>query len=277
MIRSLFQNIKPFVRRFLHSVYINSLKTAAREQGLNALVSKLESLVPDVTYQYSTVKIDTHYLKTKVRNLHAFQISLVNEVINEFENPVIVDIGDSAGTHLQYLTGLYSNIKCLSVNLDKEAVERIRAKGLNAIHARAEDLDRYNINVDIFLSFQVLEHMMNPCLFLHKLSEKTNTKYFIVTVPYVRKSRVGLHHIRRSTSETVKAENTHIFELSPEDWKLIVRHAGWEIVSEKIYLQYPKKNIYMLTKFLWRKLDFEGFYGLILKRDDSWSSKYSDW
>lgn len=198
-------------------------------------------------------------------------------MINEFENPVIVDIGDSAGTHLQYLTGLYSNIKCLSVNLDKEAVERIRAKGLNAVHARAEDLDQYNINVDIFLSFQVLEHIMNPCSFLHKLSEKTNTKYFVVTVPYVRKSRVGLHHIRRSASETVKAENTHIFELSPEDWKLIVRHSGYDIVKERVYLQYPKRSFYRLTKYLWRRFDFEGFYGLILKRDNSWSSKYSDW
>ena len=96
-------------------------------------------------------------------------------------------------------------------------------------------------------------------------------------MPYVRKSRVGLHHIRRSTSETVKAENTHIFELSPEDWKLIVRHSGWDIVKERVYLQYPKRSFYRLTKYLWRRFDFEGFYGLILKRDNSWSSKYLDW
>ena len=272
MIKFATQNIKPFIKQLLESVYIKSLKKTAKEQGLNTLVNRLEALVPDVTYQYSTVKIDTHYLKTKVRNLHAFQISLVNEVINEFENPVIVDIGDSAGTHLQYLMGLYSNIKCSSVNLDKEAVERIRGKGINAIHARAEDLDQYNIDVNIFLCFQVLEHMMNPCMFLHNLSEKTNAKFLVVTVPYVRKSRVALNYIRRNMNEIVKAENTHIFELSPEDWKLIVRHSGWDIVKERVYLQYPKRSFYRLTKYLRRRFDFDGFYALILKRDNSRSS-----
>ena len=277
MIKFSSQNIKPFIKQLLESVYIKSLKKAAKEQGLNTLVNRLEALVPDVTNQYSTRKIDTHYLRTKIRGLHAFQIALVNEVISGFENPVIVDIGDSAGTHLQYLMGLYLNIKCLSVNLDKDAIERIRRKGINAIHARAEDLDQYNIDVDVFLCFQVLEHMMNPCMFLHNLSEKTNAKFLVVTVPYVRKSRVALNYIRRNMNESVKAENTHIFELSPEDWKLIVRHSGWSIVREKIYLQYSKRGIYILTKGLWRRFDFEGFYGLILRRDNTFSSRYLDW
>ncbi|HHT9105573.1 MAG TPA: methyltransferase domain-containing protein [Candidatus Wujingus californicus] len=277
MIKFSSQNIKPFIKQLLESVYIKSLKKAAKEQGLNTLVNRLEALVPDVTNQYSTRKIDTNYLRTKIRGLHAFQIALVNEVISGFENPVIVDIGDSAGTHLQYLMGLYLNIKCLSVNLDKDAIERIRGKGINAIHARAEDLDQYNIDVDVFLCFQVLEHMMNPCMFLHNLSEKTNAKFLVVTVPYVRKSRVALNYIRRNMNEIVKAENTHIFELSPEDWKLIVRHSGWNIVKERIYSQYPRREFLRITKALWKRFDYEGFYGMILTRNDAWSSKYMDW
>ncbi|KKL99163.1 hypothetical protein LCGC14_1817200 [marine sediment metagenome] len=126
-------------------------------------------------------------------------MEFVNEIIQELKKPVIVDIGDSAGAHLQYIMGLYSknkDIKCLSVNLDEKAVRKIREKGLEAIHARAEDLHKYDVNADIFLCFELLEHLMNPCQFLYELSSRTNVKYLIVTIPYVRGSRVGLHHIR---------------------------------------------------------------------------------
>jgi hypothetical protein len=272
--------IKQYLKKKIDLMLIKSLEKAINEQGLMNLVVKLEEIVPDIKNQYSDFLVNTLYLKKKVRGLHAFQISLINEAIKDIENPVIVDIGDSSGTHLQYITGLHSkdkNIKCLSVNLDAKAIERIRIKGLEAVHSRAEDLQSYDINTDIFLCFEVLEHLMNPCLFLHELSLKTNAKYLIITVPYLKRSRVGLHHIRNNNKEYVSAEKTHLFEFSPQDWKLIIGHAGWSIITEIVYLQYPKKDFLYITKPLWKKFDFEGFYGLILKRENSWSSRYLDW
>lgn len=274
------RNIRIYFQKAFFSICTNSLKKAASEQGLNRLVLKLEEIIPDISDQYSTFKLDTRYLKTKARNLHAFQISLVNKVIEEFQKPVIVDIGDSAGTHLQYIIGLHSknkDITSLSVNLDPEAIERIKAKGLNAVKARAEDLLDYNEKADIILCFEILEHLMDPCHFLHQLSLRTNTKYLIISVPYLKNSRIGLHNIREGRKEEVHAENTHIFELNPQDWKLLIRHSGWSIIDEQVYLQYPKKGFFRIVKHLWKKFDFEGFYGLILKRDNFWSSKYLDW
>lgn len=257
-----------------------SLEKSAEEQGLSKLIKRLEAIVPDISKQYSVFELNAPYLLTNVRTLHAFQISLVESIMSEFEKLVIVDIGDSSGTHLKYIMGLCANkgnIKCFSVNLDTKAVEKIRAMGLEAVNARAEDLHEYNIDVDLFLCFETLEHLMNPCYFLHELASKTNAKYLIVTVPYLRKSRIGLHHIRTGRGQGVCAENTHIFELNPEDWKLIIRHSGWNIKKEQVYLQYPRKSFFRLTEPIWRKYDFEGFYGLILQRDDTWSAKYSDW
>jgi len=274
------KRFKSFLIKNYFSLLVNSLKMAAAEQRLDCLIIKLEEIVPDISDQYSTFKLDTRYLKTKARNLHAFQISLVNKVIGEFQKPIIVDIGDSAGTHLQYIIGLHSkdkDITSLSVNLDSEAIERIKAKGLNAVKARAEDLQDYNEKADIILCFEILEHLMNPCHFLHQLSLRTNAKYLIISVPYLSSSRIGLHHIRGGRQERVRAENTHIFELSPEDWKLLIRHSGWSIIDEQIYLQYPKRGFFRIAKPIWKRFDFEGFYGLILKRDNSWSSKYLDW
>lgn len=274
------KGLKPHILKYLQQILLKSLKNSRNEYGWQRLSEELSAIVPDISEQYSTFKLENLYMTTKVRNMHAFQISLVKEIIAEFKDIVIVDIGDSSGTHLRYLLGLYSkekDIKCLSVNIDNRSVEKIRRKGLEAINARAEDLDKYNITADLFLCFEVLEHLMDPCQFLYRLSNKTKAKYLIVTVPYLKISRVGLHHLRISDKSHVSAERTHVFELSPQDWKLIIRHSGWDIVKEKIYLQYPQKSFLKITRPIWKRFDFEGFYGLILKRDDTWSSRYLDW
>lgn len=266
--------------RFYQRVLLMSLRSVIREQKTQALLEQLRVLVPDLQDQYSQFEVKGEYLEMNVRLLHAFQVSLIQEVIKEFVDPVIVDIGDSSGTHLRYIQGLFSSgkkVRALSVNLDQKAVERIKGKGLEAICARVEDLSAYQVNADIFLCFEVLEHLFNPCQFLHELSEKTKAKYFIATVPFVRKSRVGLRHIRKQQPLSVSAENTHIFEFSPEDWRLLAQHSGWRVVQEKIYFQYPRKNMLRVLQPFWAKIDYEGFYGMILTRDSKWSSLYKDW
>jgi len=275
-----------------------SLDQAAKEQDLKELSYELEKIVPDIRHHYSTFKLNDILSIKKVRYLHAFQISLVKRILDDFKKSVvIVDIGDSSGDHLEYIRRLYShnkNIKSLSINIDENAILKIRKRGFPAKKAMAEDVKSYDIGADIFLCFQTLEHLINPCGFLYALSSKTNAKYLIITVPYVRKSRIGLYHIRSGykknpytetthifDKEHADAETTHIFELSPEDWKLLVKHCGWRIVTEKICLQYPKTGILGLAKQLlkkaWEKKDFEGIYGMILTRDKHWSKLYTNW
>ncbi len=272
--------IKKTLSIYYQRLLTHSLRCAMNEQGLSDLVRRLEELVPDITDQYSSFKIDTPYLNANVRNIHAFQIALVNEVIDEFNQPTIVDIGDSSGTHLEYILKLHQDMKkirCLSVNLDSNAVEKIRKKGMEAVHARAEELQNYNINADIFLCFATLEHLSDPCRFLHELSSKTNAKYLIVTIPYQRHTRVGMYHIRNDRAGDVSAENTHIVEFCPEDFRLIAQHSGWKIQKERIYYQYPRRHFLRLTRSIWKRSDFEGFYGVILAKDSRWSSRYTDW
>ncbi len=268
--------------RLINGTRISSIRAAVREQKLLSLYNELSEIVPDITHQYSSLELDTEFLKTNTRALHAFQIALVNDALKSIESKhmTIVDIGDSAGTHLQYLSELNKdrNFRCLSVNTDEEAVKRIQQKGMEAICARAENLTTHSIDADIFLSFEMLEHLMNPSEFLRSLSVKTNCKAFVITVPYLAQSRVGLHHIRQNQRRNVSAENTHIFELSPNDWKLIFKHSGWAIVSDRIYYQYPRMSLFRcILKKLWIRSDFEGFYGAILKPDQSWSDLYSGW
>ena len=195
----------------------------------------------------------------------------------------VVDIGDSSGTHLKYLKSLISgstvfgerNFNFISVNLDPIAVEKIRSKGQDAILCRAEELYKKGINANLFLSYEMLEHLYNPIDFLNNLSASSaQDALFVLTVPYLAQSRVGLHHIRHNQSHNVYPENTHIFELSPSDWKLIFYQSGWEVVEEMIYRQYPQKSWKRMMKLFWKKYDFEGFYGVILKRNRAWAELY---
>jgi hypothetical protein len=272
--------LRPASKRILHVLLVKSLLRAIKEQGLDRLFLRLSSLVEDISAQYSGFELDTPYLRNSVRGLHAFQIRLATGVIKEMERATVIDIGDSAGTHLQYLLGIFGSDKrltCLSVNSDPAAVEKIRAKGLDALLARAEEIDDYGREADVVLCFETLEHLTDPARFLYGLSSGTHASHLVVTVPYVRRSRVGLSHIRRGRPERVDAENTHLFELNPEDWKLLVRHAGWNVAKEEVYLQYPRWGLFRFTKPLWSRLDFEGFYGMILTRDHTWSARYADW
>jgi hypothetical protein len=269
-----------------------SLKSAIAEQGMRELLVQLAKSVPDLTDQYSTFKIDTEYLQLKVRAQHAFQIKITLKALEIIANQkqenkdtfTVVDIGDSSGTHLRYLKSLISNsasfcsvrnFQFLSVNLDPIAVEKIRSKGQDAILCRAEELFLKNeIKANLFLSYEVLEHLSNPIDFLNKLSLSVEDTLFVLTVPYLSQSRVGLHHVRHNQKRDVYPENTHIFELSPTDWKLIFLHSGWEVIEETIYRQYPLKSWMRIMKPFWGKYDFEGFYGVILKKNRRWAELY---
>ena len=85
----------------------------------------------------------------------------------------------------------------------------------------------------------------------------------------MRRSRVGMLHLRKPHEffTGLTPETTHIFELNPEDWKLLFKYCGYEIQKEAIYYQYPRKRLFTrwLWRWYWNKYDFEGFYGVVLK------------
>jgi len=280
--------IKEILRPVWSKLQILSLKSAIKEQKLVKLVERLTDIVPDLTNQYTMFIVEGEFLRLKVRACHAFQIDLTQHAVSMLKKDkyTIVDIGDSSGTHLKYLESIYSgnSIDTISVNLDKKAVTRIIDKGMKAIECRAEELHKHpdftSNSIDIFLSFEMVEHLMDPVTFMHNMAIESECKYFVVTVPYLYRSRVGLHHVRAGKErlpDYFVAENTHIFELSPDDWDLIFKFSGWKIVKSVKYTQYPTKNPLSFMRWGWRKMDFDGFYGVILEKDDTYSKRYKDW
>lgn len=166
----------------------------------------------------------------------------------------------------------------MSVNLDQTAVDKINASGGKAVLCRAEDYEP-ECSVDFYLSYEMVEHLHNPALFFYKIAKADKGKYMVITVPYVSKSHVALRRSMDRSRQLITAEQEHIFEFSPEDWKKICMHAGWKVIESEIYFQYPRHIpvISQVCRALWRKYDFEGFLGLVLKRDMSVARRYVDW
>lgn len=274
-------------RRIYTGLSARSLEAAIREQGLAALRDRLREIVPNIRDQYTASLNEAEFdrfWEPKMRGLHAFQMDCLLQTVDAHGGDAlsVADIGDSSGNHLRYLRALLPRerlVRAVSVNLDPEAVEKIRAKGEEAILGRAEALDLGADRVNVMASFEMLEHLTDPARFLYRLSRSGITDRFVMTVPYVRRSRVGLQFMRSGAPlpERVTAEQVHIFELSPEDWRLLCRFAGWKVSFQRIYYQYPRRSFLRLTGGIWSRLDFEGFLGLSLVPDCEIAQRYADW
>lgn len=284
MTHLLLSQFRSKLRSTVQTLMRKAILVAGREQNLLEMYAALEEWVPDIGDERSNYAVNTDYLRASFRMLDAFQMQLaLSAISSSAENqPLhVLDIGDSGGRHQLYLRHLLAGrqVNSLSVNLDERAVARIKAKGLSALCARAEDICAYGTHTDLALCFEMLEHLTDPVRFLYALSSGGKVGRLIVTVPFVRRSRVALDHLRRgiAPTERVHAENVHIFEFNPDDWELLFRHSGWRTRVKHVYLQYPKRHLLGVMRPVFSRIGHEGFVGFILEPDSSYSNIYLDW
>lgn len=271
-------------RALMDAFCARSIRAAVRERGLGEMVERLRTTVPDNSAQESRAYVDTPFMEIKRRSLQAEQCKAILEALAGQRSATVVDIGDSAGTHMLYLKALTAGhmaLDTLSVNLDQRAIDKIKARGLPAALCRAEEVTERGLvdKVDLMTSFEMVEHLHNPALFFRRLAKRSSCARMVVSVPYLRRSRVGMHHLRHGLSEPQYAEDVHVFELSPEDWTLLLLHSGWRVVRSTIHYQYPRcwGPLSWLLAAFWRRYDFEGFWCATLERDTSRSDLYRDW
>ena len=276
-------------RRLYQSLSAASLKAALRAQGLAALVEELRAIVPDLREQYTdgpdAAAFDA-YWDVKIRGLQAFQVSAALEALDRLpgDGHVVVDIGDSSGTHAAYLKALAQPGKIgriIGVNLDPVAVKKITRRGGDALLCRAEELELPDgAKPSLFLSFETLEHLSDPLRFLHRLATQGDADHLLFTVPWQRRSRFGGHHLRAPGNDGAPftPESLHIYEFSPADWALLARFAGFRPLLTRFYRQCPTwPHPLAATLPLWRQLDFEGFIAIFAERDLTLANRYTGW
>lgn len=271
------------IGKLFRPFYNFSLSLAVQTGNYKGLHQKLVEILPDFNVESSEWDFDQSE-KNQRRIYHVCQCQVFlkfMDLLPEKEEYNIVDIGDNSGKQLTYFKNLFPDkkINTLSVNLDPDAVEELRKRGFEAILCRAEDLDLGDREIDVFCTFNMIEHLHDPVGFLYKLAKKGNSDYLIVGAPYLPTSRVGLWDIKYKKNKTRTAETTHVFELCPNDWELLFQHAGWEIIDRNITYYYPfrKTPIGWIFASVWKLLDVEGQYCVLLKRNTEIMNTYSDW
>jgi len=101
--------MKEILKKVILWLMTLSLIFSHRSRKENSLKRKLSEIVPDISNQYTTFKINMNdpYMVNKIRGQHSFQVSLALQAVHMLKNHNnqinIVDIGDSSGTHLMYL------------------------------------------------------------------------------------------------------------------------------------------------------------------------------
>lgn len=265
-----------------------SIKSAISEQNLAPLVERMRRVAPDLRAHF-TASFDeieyARYWEWKMRGQQAWQIRCALTALQHLagDGLVLADIGDSSGHHGMFIKALAPPGKIsrvVSVNLDPVAVEKVRAKGGDAILSRAEELNLSSIKPDLFMSFETVEHLTDPVRFLHGLATRGSSPYLLMTVPYCRTSRFGGGRLREpmdSWPRNLTAEDVHVYEFSADDWLLMARFAGWRPIFTDIYLQYPRRSPLRVMQPIWRRLDFEGFFAAFLTRDLTVAERYADW
>lgn len=265
-----------------------SIEQAVAEQGLAELAGRLRTILPDVADQYTDgfdpVEYE-RYWERKMRGLHAFQVDAILRALDEVPGTglTLADIGDSSGNHAAYLQALAPTGKVdrvISVNLDPIAVDKVRAKGGQAILCRAEEMDLEGLRPDLFLSFEMVEHLTDPVRFLHGLAAKGAARHLLFTVPWRRKSRFGGIEVRESLDrlpQRLTPEMVHIYEFSPQDWQMLAKLAGFKTVWTRTYRQFPLRSPMVTTAPLWEKVDFRGFVAFFCERDLALADRYTGW
>ena len=274
--------------RVYQSLSANSLRAAIDEQGLQDLYAKLAIIVPDLRQQFTGSFDDNEFERfwsIKMRAQHTFQVDCALQAISSLEKNAltVVDIGDSSGNDGRYLKSITPEgqmSRFIGVNIDPVAVKKITANGGEAVLASAEKFEFGDVTPDLILCFETLEHLSDPLRFLHMLSDKAASAAVLLTVPCRRQSRFGGELIRQPESslpDKLTPESVHLFELSPGDWILLARLAGFEVTFKRTYRQYPLRGVYRLMAPIWRRLDFEGFLALFLTPNPSLSQRYTGW
>jgi hypothetical protein len=242
------------------------------------------TVLPDLSDHFAMFRVGVED-QVRLRLLLCAQAIFISQVVNvlKMKGGAInswVDVGDSDGAaRLLFLKSMpqMKNFKTFGINMELDAVKLMRSKGLEAECMNAMDLHKKGVSFDIVSVFETLEHMPDPIGFLERISQVVGQR-LVVSVPLIRVSRIGLNYLTSKWNSEWKPgySNNHFFELAPLDWCKLFNHAGWRVESEWKVYQFPRSGpLKWVMSYAWRKISFEGFWFVSLKKDSTFSNRFS--
>lgn len=226
--------------------------------------------------------VDDPDTEARIRFLVAAECAFVEDeikaVLAKNSRCTYADIGDSDGSVRVVMHEIFGRdrLSTTGINLQPTVVKRMQEMGLDAICEDAVEVGKRGVRYNVVSVFETLEHLPDPIGFLKAIGAVVEDR-LVLSVPYVRRSRVGLQYLDGSwpAGEAPTIENVHVFELCPADLRKLFQHAGWRVERESIFKQFPASSpAGMLLSIYWRLTSFEGFYFASLVKDDTYASRY---
>ena len=81
-----------------------------------------------------------------------------------FRNKIVADIGCGGGSFLDYIKGVASDI--IAIEPTHDFHKKLKTKGYNVYSYISDAMQYYKNKVDIITSFDVIEHVENPLIFM---------------------------------------------------------------------------------------------------------------
>jgi len=154
------------------------------------------------------------FSRTAIRLFHQYKIALLSKHLTPeyIARSSFIEIGDSDGLVLRAL-----GKSGFSINNDPRCIELIHRNGIESCLGLAESLEVPDKSYDVAMTFQTLEHGLNPVAFLQELTRVARDKV-ILSVPGVTRTMI---HPR---VKGMRVGEEHVFELCTRDLLRLATH-----------------------------------------------------
>lgn len=226
----------------LLALFYRPCRGKGKKQFLYDELKKEITEIPEIKKLFPEEKMKGHYIYEPMRNTLEHPDLYITQIryyrIYDFfrkhypeilgTDTTILNVGDTSGIFLEAL-----GKKGTSLNINKECVDFIKDKGMNAVLGNAESLGFDDSSFDFVFCFQTLEHCPNPIKVLNELGRVARRKVFL-SIPYTNKTEI--YNIKfwvdlKKTSWkeiNVRKVDCHIFEFSAADFKNILSYTNLE-------------------------------------------------
>ena len=179
----------------------------------------------EVARNHEHPPIELAHVRRVLRYFHAWRVNVVRARMGErLAAARCLDVGDTDGLMLRHL-----GKDGIGFNLAPDAVERIRANGIEAQLGDAHGLPFEDGAFDCVLCFETLEHVEAPHSLLTELARvcKPGGSVF-VSIPWVPQTFV---HPR---DPAMPRGYAHFFEFRPDDFAAVVSHTPLEVAHAEV-------------------------------------------
>jgi SAM-dependent methyltransferase len=191
------------------------------------------------------------FSRIAIRLFHQFKIEFLLEGLGRayVDSHSILEVGDSDGLVLKAL-----GKRGVSVNNDPRCIDLIRQNGIEGHLGMGEGLAAADKSYDVAMSFETLEHSLDPVSFLREMARVARERV-VISVPGVTRTYV---HPR---VQGMRVGEEHVFELCSRDLLRLTTHLPLRLVRLTKFPVFARPAAPVAALYYWLAREADLFGG----------------